>query len=177
MRKQRPYAFPGFCCRRLLRFCFSKDSPLVDEFNRAMAELKAEGLDDELKSKWLDGEESSWNMPEQTLDGAKGTLRYWFNTAVPPFAYLGENGKPYGYIPEFVIRVAHRMGYSVEITECAFDGLIPAVISGKADIAAAQCQSLKRERSRLIFRSFLYRACIIYGAQGRCGSGASRRRN
>lgn len=130
-------------------FGFRKGSPLVEPFNEAMSRLKSQGLDEELKSKWMGQDESVKKLIPQDWEGKNGTLEYWVNTGTPPMSYLGPEGTPVGFAIDYVLHVAREMDYRVKITECAFDGLIPALQGGKADLAG-RSMSITEERLKKI---------------------------
>ena len=130
-------------------FGFTKGSALIEPFNAAMHKLKGEGLDEELKAKWMGTDESAKVLIKQDWPGKNGTLRFWVNTGTPPMSYLGPEGTPVGFTVDYVLHVAREMDYAVEVTECAFDGLIPALISGKADLAG-RAMSITEERKKSI---------------------------
>lgn len=141
--------FPEVIAQDPYGFGFAKGSELVAPFNEAMNKLKAEGLNEQLRAKWMGTDESAKVLITQDWPGKNGTLRYWVNTGTPPMGYLGSEGTPVGYAVDYVLHVAREMDYSVEITECAFDGLIPALSSGKADLAG-RSMSITEERKKSI---------------------------
>lgn len=130
-------------------FGFRKGSELVKPFNDALQKLLAQGLGDEMTVKWMGKDESSKTLIPQDWEGTNGTLRFWVNTGSPPMGYLGPDGTPVEYAVDVVLHVAREMDYKVEITECAFDGLIPALQSGKADLAG-RSMSITEERLQKI---------------------------
>jgi len=142
-------------------FGFQKGDPLCDEFNKAMAELKAEGLEEELSDKWLSGDESKWVPMEQDWVGEKGTLRYWVNSSTPPMAYVSEGGQLTGYSVDFVTLVAKRMGYNVEVTECSFGGLIPALQADKCDIAGRSMAVTEERKESIDFSDTFLSAELV----------------
>ena len=130
-------------------FGFRKGDPLVELFNEALRKLLAQGLNDQMAAKWMGTDESAKKLIPQDWKGANGTLRFWVNTGTPPMGYLGPEGTPVGYAVDVVLHVAREMDYRVEITECAFDGLIPALQGGKADLAG-RSMSITEERKKTI---------------------------
>ncbi len=137
--------FPEIVMEDAYGFGFQKGSPLVPVFNEAMGKLLRQGLGDEMTAKWMGDDESVKKLIPQDWEGKNGTLRFWVNTGTPPMSYLGPEGTPVGYAVDFVLHVGREMGYKVEITECAFDGLIPALQGGKADLAG-RSMSITEER-------------------------------
>lgn len=55
----------------------------------------------------------------------------------PPFTHIGENGEICGIDMELVRDAAKRMGRPLKVITADFTSLLPAVKSGKADIAAS----------------------------------------
>lgn len=141
--------FPEVIMPDYYGFGFTKGSPLVAPFNEAMHKLKKEGLDEKLVAKWMGTDEMAKVLIPQDWPGRNGTLRFWVNTGTPPMSYLGPDGTPIGFSVDYVLHVAQKMDYTVEITECAFDGLIPALTSGKADLAG-RSMSITEERKKSI---------------------------
>lgn len=77
---------------------------------------------------------------EATTDGAaapeRKTLHMVTEATFPPYEFR-EGGKIVGVDVDIVTEAARRMGYKVEIEDMAFNSVIAAVQSGKADIAAS----------------------------------------
>jgi len=141
--------FPEILAKDSYGFGFQKGNPLLPEFNASMAKLKAEGLDRQMTEKWMGTDEKAQVLISQDWPGTKGTLRFWVNIGTKPMAYLGPEGTPVGFAVDYVLHIAREMDYRVEITECAFDGLIPALQAGKADLAG-RCMSITDERKEKI---------------------------
>lgn len=113
---------------------FQKGSTLIQPFNEAIKQLKQDGTLEELEAKWTGADESAKKLIAQDWDAVNGTLRYWVDTTYEPISYVGEGGALLGYDLDMMLHAARIMGYRIEITSCNFDGLIPALISGKADM-------------------------------------------
>ena len=138
-------------------FAFPKGSPLVSPFNKALKKLMDDGLEKKMAEKWMGNDEALKVINPPDWEGSKGTLRYWANTGAPPMCYLGSDGTPVGYAVDIVMQVAREMDYKVEITECAFSGLIPSVLSGKADLAGASMSITEERREKVDFSDPFYR--------------------
>lgn len=68
--------------------------------------------------------------------GSKGTLVMATNAEFPPYEFH-EGGEIVGIDVEIARAIATEMGMDFEIEDIAFDSVIPAVQSGKADFGAA----------------------------------------
>ncbi len=142
-------AFPELICEDNFGFGFKKGNPLVNTFNDAMSKLEGEGLTQEMKDKWLGDDESEKVLIPQDWPGKNGTLRFWTSVSAPPMSYLGPEGAPIGYAIDYMLHVAREMDYKVEVVDCSFDGLIPALQGGKADIVG-DSMSITEERLKTI---------------------------
>ncbi len=75
----------------------------------------------------------------------RGELRVAVQSGQAPFAFVDKNGKPAGSMVDFAQDMADRMGVKLKVLDFDWDGLIPALLSGKADILAADMTpTLKR---------------------------------
>lgn len=71
----------------------------------------------------------------ETTDG--GTLVMGTNATFPPYEFVDENNEVAGIDAEIAAAIADKLGMQLEITDMAFDSLIPALQSGTIDIALA----------------------------------------
>lgn len=148
--------FPEIITEDSCGFGFQKGSPLVPEFNKALKKLMAEGISGEMAAKWMSKDADASRLIPQDWEGKNGTLRYWVNTGTPPMAYLGPEGSPVGYTVDLLLHIAREMDYKVEITECAFDGLIPALQAGKADVAGRGMSIMEERLKKIDFSDPFY---------------------
>lgn len=68
-----------------------------------------------------------------TAGAENGVLTVAMELAYPPFETRDEAGDAYGISPSFMQKFADEYGYDLVIENTAFDGLIPALQTGKAD--------------------------------------------
>ena len=68
----------------------------------------------------------------------RGELRVAVQSGAAPYAFVDKNGDPAGSMVDFAQDMADRMGVKLKILDFDWDGLIPALLSGKADILAAE---------------------------------------
>ena len=75
----------------------------------------------------------------------RGELRIAVQSGAPPYAFIDKNGVPAGSMVDFAQGMADAMGVKLKVLDFDWDGLIPALLSGKADILAADMTpTLKR---------------------------------
>ena len=109
---------------------------LRDQFNAFLKQLP-EGTLDQLATKWFGEDEDAKTMPDiAALKADNGTLRLATESGYAPFEYI-RNGEVVGYDMDIAARFCEACGYGLEIVDMNFDGILPAVQTGKADFAAA----------------------------------------
>lgn len=86
---------------------------------------------------------------------SKGKLRVAIELAYPPFDYKDEAGEPTGVDVDLIKDFGAAYGYEVEIADTSWDGLIPALQTGKAD-AVISAMSITDERDELVDFSDAY---------------------
>ncbi len=75
----------------------------------------------------------------------RGELRVAVQSGYAPFAFVDKSGKTTGAMVELAADMAAKMDVKLKIVDYDWDGLIPALLSGKADILAADMTpTLKR---------------------------------
>lgn len=119
--------------------CVSKDNAeLTEAINGALAELKEEGVLDQINANYIDDETKGtcpYVSPED-VDRSNGTLIMATNAAFEPYEfYDGET--IVGIDAEMAQAVCDKLGYELKIEDMEFDSIINAVQSGKADIGVA----------------------------------------
>ncbi|MCG8639847.1 MAG: ABC transporter substrate-binding protein [Desulfobacterales bacterium] len=75
----------------------------------------------------------------------RGELRVAVQSGAAPYAFINKNGEHAGSMIDFTKGMADAMGVKLKVLDFDWDGLIPALLSGKADILAADMTpTLKR---------------------------------
>ena len=113
------------------------NTELQTAVNGALKELKADGTLDAIKANYV-GEIAGKN-PYKSPDNVsrdKGTLVMATNAEFPPYESK-ENDKVVGIDADMMQAVCDKLGYELKIDDMAFDSIISAVQSGKADVGVA----------------------------------------
>ncbi len=103
-----------------------------------------------------------------TLDeiAQRGELRVAVQTQGPPFSFVDKKGERTGSSVELVKLMAEEMGVKVTFLDYDWDGLIPALLSKKADILAADMTSTPKRAMKVAFTNpFMYTATIAFTKQ------------
>lgn len=107
--------------------CGASDAK-IDEVIAAVNELQA-SVDA------LNGAEAETEA-EAAEPAAGGTLVMATNAEFPPYEYY-ENNEVVGIDAEIAAAIAEKLGMELVIEDMSFDSIIPAIISGKADVGLA----------------------------------------
>lgn len=114
------------------------NTQLQDQINGALKELKEEGTLKQIIGNYI-GDDTKGKQPYKSPDDVKytnGTLVMATNAEFEPYEYK-KKGKIVGIDAEMAKAVADKLGKKLEIQDIAFDSIITAVQSGKADVGIA----------------------------------------
>jgi polar amino acid transport system substrate-binding protein len=96
----------------------------------------------------------------------RGELRVACQTQGAPFSFVDKNGDRTGSSVELVEMIAKEMGVKVKFLNYDWDGLIPALLSGKADMLAADMTpTLKRAMKISFVDPYMYTGSVVFVKQ------------
>ncbi len=124
---------------------------LRDCFNEFLAEIRANGTLNQIEDIWFGGGESVKNVTYPVSPDGAETLQFITNSDAAPFCYV-KNEKIVGYDIDILCRFCEKYGYGLEISDAAMASLIPALVTGKADLAAG-CIAVTEERAESVYFS------------------------
>lgn len=104
-----------------------------------------------------------------TLDDIqkRGELRIAVQTQGPPFSMINKNGERTGSSVELAKLMAKEMGVKVVFLDLDWDGLLPALISGKADLLAADMTPTLARATKVAFtKPFMYVGPVVAAKEG-----------
>lgn len=133
--------------------CVSKKTPnLTKQMNDAMAELKKDGTFKQLEDYYIGKVEGA--KPYESPAGIKysGKLVMATNAEFPPYEYR-DGGKIVGLDVDFARAICDKLGKELVIEDMAFDSIIAAVQSGKADFGAAGMTITEKRKKSIDFTS------------------------
>ncbi len=113
-----------------------ENTELTAQFNGAIAELREDGTLQQLLDYYIEGKEDA--MPYASPQGITydGQLVMATNAEFPPYEYH-EEGEIKGLDVDFARAICDKLGKELVIEDMAFDSIIAAIQSGKADFGAA----------------------------------------
>jgi len=122
------------------------NSLLLNSVNQAITELESKGTLDDMKKRWfVDGDLPV--MPELDSPASQETLRVGTEALMPPFEFVTGSNEVSGFDIELARRIGQTLGKKVEIINMNFSALIPALQSGKIDLAIS-CFNVTEERKQ-----------------------------
>ncbi len=125
---------------------------LKAKFDTFLTDLSNDGKLSELSRKWLDLDETARTMPDpDSLSGENGVLRLATESGYVPMCYI-RDGKAVGLEMELIVRFCQDAGYRLEIVDMNFNGILPAVQSGKCDMGMSGI-AINEERAESVLFS------------------------
>jgi len=110
-----------------------------------------------------------WGMASAgTLDeiSKRGVLRIACQTQGAPFSFVDRNGARTGSSIELCEMIAKEMGVKVEFLNYDWDGLIPALLSKKADMLAADMTPTLKRAMKIAFTDpYMYTGSVVFVKQ------------
>lgn len=151
------HILPGFITENDYAIAINPaDAKLKNTVDSRIAELQASGELEKMDWRWFAAVGEAPPISAVELP-ARGETQWTVavNSDVAPCVFEGPDGKVTGYDIDLVGRIATLAGSRLEIKKMAFDELIPAVASGKVDMAVA-CLTVSPERSKVVLFSQPY---------------------
>ncbi len=133
---------------------------LQSDVNRVLSEMKADGTLNKFEEKWMGNDESKKELDSYKYNGSKGTIKFGTVSGSAPFAYV-KNNKIVGYDIDVIRYIAYKLDYKLEVVEMQFDGLLPAIVSGKVDIAGCSIIVTEERKKSVLFSDADYTGGIV----------------
>jgi len=131
------------------------NTALLAGINNVLSELKQEGMLQKLRSKWIDTKHTATpQMSPINGNPSEDVLRMGTCATIEPFSFQAD-GKLTGLDIELSQLIGQRLGKKIEIIDMNFEGLIPALQSGKIDFALSNF-NVTEERKKLVLFSLAY---------------------
>ena len=130
--------------------CYRLDNTeLAADFNRFLADIRRDGTYQQIMDRWSNADDpSTMTIPQQR--GTGRTLRVATYPAMPPFNFIN-SGKPSGLEPELLTEWANRRNWQLEYLIMDFAAQIPAVQTGKADMAMGAISITEERQKQVLF--------------------------
>ncbi len=125
------------------------NTTLQQDFNSFLAEIRRDGTYQKIYDSWQKSEDpSAMAVPVQR--GTGRTLRVATYPAMPPFNFIN-SGKMSGLEPAILTEWANRRNWKLEFLVMDFAAQIPAVQTGKADLAMGAISVTEERQKQVLF--------------------------
>ena len=132
-------------------FALAKSQPqLHEQVNAALKEMQKDGTIKKIETRWFGKDEAAKVLPDLTLDGKNGVIRFATNSGCAPFVY-NKDGKIIGYDIEIVMTIARKLGRKLEIIDMEVSAIIPSLLTGKTDVAGCGLTVTKERAQSVLF--------------------------
>lgn len=120
---------------------------LKSQFNAFIAEIKQNGVYDEMESYWITNFNPDTCVTDKTgITGENGEITIAIEGGYEPYSYLGF-GELQGYDVDFIYRFCREYGYEPVFHDINYDAIAAGLESGKFDIGANLLYFDEREGS------------------------------
>ncbi len=125
------------------------NTALQQDFNQFLADIRRDGTYQKIYDRWQQSDDpSALTIPEQR--GTGRTLRVATYPVLPPFNFIN-SGKPSGLEPALLTEWANRRNWKLEFLVMDFAAQIPAVQTGKADMAMGAISVTEERQKQVLF--------------------------
>ncbi|HFR3505051.1 TPA: ABC transporter substrate-binding protein/permease [Streptococcus suis] len=146
---------------------------LVEDFNKALAEMKKDGTYETIMNKWLGASTTSAESTDYSsrlsLTGnasakatpVKASYTIVADSSFAPFEYQDENGNYVGIDMELIKAIAENQGFTITIQNPGFDAALNAVQAGQADAVIAGMSITDARKEIFDFSDAYYSSNIL----------------
>ena len=150
-----------------------KHEKLITEFNKALAQMKADGTLDEIIKKWTGESQSTANSAVPTTTTPAGQKakpkksKYVISSdsSFAPFVFQNDKGKFTGIDMDLIKAIAKDQGFTIEIDNPGFDAAVSDVQYGHAQGMIAGMTVTDARKSTFDFSEPYYTANSILAVQ------------
>jgi len=136
----------------------SMEQDSINRFNTFLAEIAKDGTLASIQQYWLI-ESPDLDAPMKGIPKSSeknGTLKVAASATQAPYVYVGDNDEMKGYCIELILRFAAWEGKKIEILNMDFSGLIPYIISKKAEFGVADFAMTPERKKSVLFTDSIF---------------------
>ena len=134
-----------------------KSIELKKDIDNVILEMKNDGTLDKFINKWMT--EENYTLEKYDYNSKKA-IKFATVSGSAPFSFMKDN-KIVGYDIDVINYIGYKLNYNVEIIEMAFEGIIPAVSSGKIDLAGCSIIVTEDRKKSVLFSEPDYTGGIV----------------
>ena len=133
---------------------------LQKKINDVLTNMKTNNKLDYFEEKWMGNDEKKKVLEKYNYDDFKGIIKFATVSGSAPFAYMKDN-EIVGYDIDVIKYIAKELGYKLEIIEMSFEGILPALQSGKIDVAGCSIIVTEERKKSVLFSEPDYTGGIV----------------
>lgn len=131
---------------------------LKEEIDKVIIEMKNNGTLKKFENKWMGNDDSKKILNH--YDNKPKTIKFATVSGSAPFAYM-KNNRIVGYDIDIINYIGNKLNYNVEVIEMSFEGIIPALKSGKVDVAGCSIIVTEERKKSVLFSEPNYTGGIV----------------
>ena len=149
--------------------CFQLDNTeLKQDFDSYLADIRADGTYQKIFDRWSNADDPSAVAPPQRR-GTGRTLHVAIYPAMPPFSFIS-SGEPSGLEIDLLSEWANRRNWQLEFLQMDFASQIPAVQTGKVDMAMGAISITEERQKQVLFSDgYLNEHMVFFTRKGESG--------
>ncbi|MDE7329926.1 MAG: transporter substrate-binding domain-containing protein [Clostridia bacterium] len=137
-----------------------ENTELLNNVNTYIAEWEADGSLDALINSYFDGK-ATFSYTNATAQPAEGDFVVATNAYFPPFESYNDNSAFVGVDIEIAYNIAQKLNKTLYVMDMDFDGIIPYIQSGKADIGMAGITKNPTREEQVSFATGYYTSAQV----------------
>ncbi|MBQ7259385.1 MAG: ABC transporter permease subunit [Paludibacteraceae bacterium] len=146
---------------RYVAACFKHgNTALQQDFNAFLADIRADGTYQKIFDRWLKADDPA-ALPAPHQYGTGELIRVATYSAMPPYNFIC-SGQPSGMEIDLLTEWANRRNYRLEFLMMDFASQIPALQTGKADIALGSVAVTEERQKQVLFSDGYNAARIMF---------------
>ena len=149
--------------------CFQLDNKeLKQDFDSFLAEIRSDGTYQKIIDRWSNVDDPTAVEPPQRR-GTGRTLHVAIYPAMPPFSFIS-SGEPSGLEIDLLSEWANRRNWQLEFLAMEFSSQIPAVQTGKVDMAMGAISITEERQKQVLFsEGYLSEHMVFFTRKGEAG--------
>ena len=128
-----------------------EDAKLLEDINRVIAELKADGTLADMQKRWFKSDPGPYDEPEIELPTDGDILTIGVSATREPFTFVDKDGRVTGHDGELARRISAKLNRPIRFSDMKFMALIPALQSGKVDMIVTGMAATDERRKQVAF--------------------------
>ena len=122
--------------------------------------MEKDGTLNQMENKWMGNNEDIKKLNDYNFSNKNGTIKFATVSGSAPFSYI-KNNEIVGYDIEVISYICEKLEFNLEIIEMSFEGIIPALKSGKVDVAGCSIIVTEERKKSVLFSTPDYTGGIV----------------